>query len=133
MASIRHRPRRDGTTSWQVLFRAADGRQTSETFTIEREARQFAKLVEDLGPDEALAIQREREGNNRATPTLGAFVVEHVGDLTGVTEGTKARYRRFLTTHLAPLANLPLDALTPVRVGRWVNSLERKGLSGKTI
>lgn len=133
MASIRPRTSRNGDVTWQALYRTPDGRQTSKTFPTERLARQFAKLVDDLGPDEALAIQREREGNNSATPTLGAFIVEHVDDLTGVTEGTKARYRRFLTTHLAPLANIPLDAITPVRVGRWVNSLERKGLSGKTI
>lgn len=133
MASIRHRKRTSGRTSWQVLFRAADGRQTSQTFELEREARQFAKLVDDLGPDEALTIQREREGSSADTPTLRAWALEHIDDLTGVTDGTRGRYRRYLETHLTPLAPLPLDAITPVRVSRWVNSLERKGLSGKTI
>lgn len=132
MASIRHRTSARDSTSWQVLFRA-DGKQKSRTLTTERGAREFAKLVDDLGADEALAILADRQGASRTTPTLAAWAREHVESLSGVQEGTRARYRAVIDRGLGPLAARPVDAITPAQVARWVNGLERDGLAGKTI
>lgn len=123
---------KNGAVSWRVMFRL-DGKMTSDTFDTERAAIDFAKLIDQLGPAEARAIQAERDTSKSGTLTLAAWATEHIDTLTGVTDGTRDRYRRILATRLTGLAPLPLDAITPTRVGAWVNALEKEGLSGKTI
>lgn len=132
MASIRYRKTSKGTVSWQVLFRHAD-KQQSRTFEDERSASEFKRLVDDLGADEAVTILAERTSSDRQTPRLADWCTEHIDSLTGVQEGTRARYRTLVRTHLGALGPRPLDSITPAAVGRWVNGMEREGLSGKTI
>lgn len=132
MITPRPRKSRDGTVSWQIMFRH-DGKQTSRTFPTETGARQFARLIDDVGKTEALTILDARDASGPGAPTLGSWAREHIDSLTGVTDGTRDRYRRILDTRLVALAPLPLDAVTPERIGKWVNQLEQEGLSGKTI
>lgn len=133
MASIRPRRRADGTTSWAVLYRADGGRQTSKTFGSDQAARRFARLVDELGPEEALEVQRAREGADADTPTLRAWCFDYIAGLTGVTDGTRARYRRHAEIHLGHLAELPIDAVTVKAIGVWVNRQVAEGAAGKTI
>lgn len=132
MASIRHRTTSKGTVMWQVRYRDKDF-QRSETFETRREAETFKRLVEDLGPDEAMKIITEREGRKTTTPNVRDWCTEHIDTLTGVTNGTRDRYRRVVATKLGSLAHLPIDAVTPASIARWVNGLEARGMSGKTI
>lgn len=132
MASIRYRATRNGAR-WQVRYRDTDGTQRGETFTAEKGAREFARLVDDLGPTEALDILRAREGNTADRPTLAAYATTHIDTRTGITDGTRERYRLHARAHLGKLAHLPVDAITPAAVRAWVLAMEREGLSGKTI
>jgi len=127
MASIRRRG-----TSWQVLFRHED-KQRSTTFPTERGAREFQRLVDDLGPAEALKILAEREGATTGVPTLSAWCLHHIDTITGVTQGTRHRYRRFVENDLGALASRPVTAVTPDSIAAWVNALSAAGAAGKTI
>lgn len=132
MASLRHRTTSDGGIKWQVRYR--DGNVArSETFKERKGAEEFKRLVDDLGHDEALAIIRAREGNQSRTPTVRDWCTEHIDTLTGVTPGTRDRYRRVVATKLGSLGALPIDAVTPANIAKWVNGLEAQGLAGKTI
>ena len=43
-----------GITTWKVRYRLRPGRYTSETFRTRREADQFCKWLDALGPQGAL-------------------------------------------------------------------------------
>lgn len=123
-----------GALTWRVRIRAG-GRQTSETFTSESEAMEFCALVNIVGADQAVA---HRDRNDRASarhvPTLNDWLPRHVRDLTGVTERTRLDYlataRRYI---LDDIGRRPLDTLTRSDIAAWLNRLERRGLSAKTI
>lgn len=133
MASIRHRITAKGDVTWQVRYRDAEGIARSDTFDDRTDAEKFKRLVEELGHVEAKAILDAREGSSDRVPTVQAWCAQHVDHLTGVTDGTRDRYRRIIATKLGALGHLPLDAVTPASIAKWVNAFERTGLSGKTI
>lgn len=137
MASIRNRVRTDGTIAWSVLYRDRNESgittQRTSTFDSEREAKEFRSWINTLGPAEAERINREREGISDApTMTLGIFAEEYVSGLSGITQGTRDRYRSMISGALSPLAHYPIAAITPASVRAWVNSQDGK-FSGKTI
>jgi len=73
MASVQHRVRKDGSIAWRALYRH-HGKQRTATFATEKAARQFVKMINDLGTDQALAVLKAREATPDATiPTLGNF------------------------------------------------------------
>ena len=134
MASIRHSRRSDGTVAHMVLYRI-DGRQSSTTFNVPEDALRFKRLVDDLGPAEALRVLDASAGiidSGAATP-FGEFALAHIERLTGVQERTRAEYRGMLAARLSPLAALPVAAVTADRIREWVNALDRDGASPKTI
>lgn len=50
MASIQTRKRKDGTTTWRVVFRITPGgAPTTETFDTAHDAQNFARLVDRIG------------------------------------------------------------------------------------
>lgn len=53
MASIKPRPRADGTTGYLVQFRMA-GRQMGRTFDDEASAERFVRMIDDFGAERAL-------------------------------------------------------------------------------
>ena len=128
------RPHRakDGTVTWRVRFRHG-GRQTSETFTTERGAAAFARLLTTTSPAEALAILDHRDEHQGETPTLHEWAHQHIDGLTGVEEGTRRRYRRIVDVDMHTIGHLPVDAVTERTVATWIRSLERAEASGKTI
>src|SRR6478735_12568951 len=132
MASIRHRTHANGTVTWQVMYRH-DSRQASKTFTTDKRARDFKRLVDDVGPAEALEILAAQEGSADDTPTLREWCHRYIDELTGVQDGTRARYFRIVDTKFSTLGRLPVDAVTPPAIAKWVNTQSRAGLSGKTI
>jgi len=132
VASMRHRVRADGKASWQVLYRYGD-KQRSETFWTEREARDFRSWCDDLGVEQALEILAAREGKSGSAPLLPEWCERYIEQLTGVSEGTRARYRAHVANDLGMLAKLPVDAISHESIAHWVNAQAATGLSGKTI
>lgn len=53
MASIKPRPRADGTTGYAVLFRMGK-KQPSRTFDDQASAERFVRMIDDFGPERAL-------------------------------------------------------------------------------
>jgi len=129
MASTRYRRQADGTPTWQVRFRHA-GKERSQSFDNERDGKEFARLVDDLGPEHALRILSDRSGAATAPP-LAIWCAEYVDNLSGVQEGTRGRYRRIVETRLGRLGKMPIDVITADDVAGWVNGLH--GVSGKTV
>lgn len=131
MASYRPRPTKAGQPRFVVMYRH-NGKQTTDTFTRERDAKKACDLINALGPDEALARLR---GNPAVgtMPTVTEWLTKHIDDLTGITDRTRADYRSLATRHITPhLGPLDVDEVTPADVARWANVLEGK-VSAKTI
>src|SRR5690606_10741133 len=123
---------RRGEQRFKVRYRLGT-RQTSRTFTTHAGAREFARLLDTLGPAEADRILQERIAAPDDTHTFGAFATHHIDTITGVQPDTRDRYRAYLRNDLTDLAPLPLTAITDKAIGRWVQRLEAAGASGKTI
>ncbi|WP_157803876.1 tyrosine-type recombinase/integrase [Luteimicrobium subarcticum] len=121
-----------GDKTWKVRFRLA-GRQSSETFRRQADARRFSKWLGTYGVEESLRLLAESRGASAGDHTVASWCTEHVDSLTGVTSGTTSRYRSYIANDLGALGELPLTAVEPGAVGRWVRELETAGASGKTI
>lgn len=134
MASIRSRVRADGSTSHQVIYRR-DGRRSPQefaTFDDYAEAVRFRDSVERLGVETALEMLAVRESGAQVI-TVREWCHRHVEELTGVTDGTRVRYRSMADKGLGKMGALPVQALSPRAVALWVNALTAEGLSPKTI
>jgi integrase len=131
MASIRKRPRKDGGTTFAVLYNL-DGRQTSAPFADELDAEKFRDLVNSVGGRRA----QDAWGIADAVKvllldqTVGEWLTHYIDHLTGVEARTRSEYRRFAERDLKSLAALPLASLSRDDIAGWVNGL--KG-SAKTV
>ncbi|HPY26015.1 MAG TPA: hypothetical protein PLK19_17040 [Mycobacterium sp.] len=131
MASIRPRPRADGTTAYVVLFRH-EGRQSTLTFDTEIAAEAFRAAVEAHGPDRALSmhgiqphLHRERE---RKALTVSQWVRRHIDGLTGVERYTLHKYEEYLRNDLAPrFGDLPLIQVDKAMLTEWVRHMQTSG------
>ncbi|MCV7255254.1 site-specific integrase [Mycobacterium hackensackense] len=133
MASVRARPRKDGTFTYAALF-TIDGRQSSLPFDDRKAAEAFCTLVNNVGATRALEIHNIEPGRRRAdTPTgltVGQWLTRHIDHLTGVEQKTIDDYRRYVRRDLPMLADIPLAALTEEDVALWVKHLESTGGRG---
>lgn len=137
MASIRKRPRRDGTIAYAVLY-TIDGRQSSLPFEDPKAAEAFRAAVNAHGPTRALEMHgidsRPRRRDSNAGMTVAEWVTHHIDHLTGVDPRTVEDYRSYLRTDIGPgVGAIPLTQLSRDDVRRWVQALERSGASAKTI
>lgn len=129
MAWIKKRPRADGTTGYLVVYKFPDGHQGGLTFDIEKTAEAFKGAVEAHGPERALemynvdAEPRKRAGRHELT--VAEWVRRHIDDLTGVEQSSLDSYERYLRMDIEPFfTGMPLAALQPEDVGRWINHME---------
>ena len=123
MASIRQRERKDGSAYWAVLY-VLNGKQTSSSFNDHREAVNFQTMANKTSPAKALEVWAA------ARPAADGFTVagwcsHYVDHLTGVNDGTRTKYQRYVANDIAPskIGPLPLTALTNADVAKWLNSL----------
>lgn len=132
MSFYEQRTNRAGEPSHRVRFRHL-GKNRAETFDTEEQARTWQTLLDAVGPDVALSILEEPKDDARRT--VSAQVANHITHLTGVTEGTRARYsdyaRRRINTHR--IGSIPLHLLSRDLVAEWVNWMAKEGLAAKTI
>ncbi|MCV7010475.1 tyrosine-type recombinase/integrase [Mycobacterium gordonae] len=123
MASIRQRERKDGSVYWAVLY-VLDGKQSSSSFNDHREAVDFQTLANKTSPAKAVEVWAT------ARPAADGFTVaswcnHYVDHLTGVNDGTRTKYRRYIANDIIPskIGALPLTALTHSDVATWLNGL----------
>lgn len=141
MAWVKPRRRRDDTTYYSVFFRElnpATGKtqQTSISFDDADDAEHCRSLIDQLGPArarEVLKIVQEA----RTDQTVTQFLTKHIDHLTGVEDGTLARYRSYVARDIGPvIGDMPLPALSRDDIARWMQGLTgRNGNppSGKTV
>lgn len=137
MASIRKRPRSDGSTTYAVLF-TLDGRQTSVPFADEADAEKFRTLVNAVGGKRAMdawGIGDTPKARKVASGlTVAEYLDRHIKGLSGVERKTITEYTRYLTNDIAPaLGSIPLAKLAREDVAQWVNAMRDAGAAGGTI
>ena len=124
------------TTSWRVRFRMGEGKgakQTMETFSTEREALRFCRLLDDLGAQGALdQLYDERQ---RATaPLLDEYAAEYIASLPNISPGTRKRYTRIWEAQWSPrVGHEPVNRLSRLQVSRALVEMSEAGASDKTI
>jgi integrase len=131
-----------GAVSFRVRFRTDEGTETSLTFRAlddsqvgireaKVDAERFAKMLDLLGPREALAWQRQNEEapEERALgPTLDDWAEKFIDTRTGVTDGTRHNYRAtYRLTYGHHLGTMRLGEITRDDVAKALNSLATSG------
>jgi len=128
VASIRTRPRKDGTT-YAVLY-TIEGRQSSMPFDDVKAAEAFKAAVEVHGAARALEMHgidpgRRRQDTKHRGMTVAKWLEHYIDHLTGVEQKTIDDYRRYAHADIGPvLGDIPLAALTQEDVARWVTHME---------
>jgi integrase len=91
----------------------------------EKEAQDYAKLVERVGGGEARKILAAHSNKTAGTPTLAEFTARYLdpasGLLTGIEPGTRQGYERISRSFLPMLGDYPINSITPSDVGRWIS------------
>jgi integrase len=126
-----HLPRPERTVvptgRWQVRYRDLDGRERSESFDLERDAKRFrAKVETQLLEDEWI------------DPTYGDVRFGQWQQLWAksrvVSRTTAAAEESMLRCHVLPaFERVSLRAITKLRVQTWVAELEQKGLAPASV
>lgn len=126
-ASIRERPRGDGTTAYIVLC-WIDGRQRQLTFTVAAHAEALRAAIKAHGTERALEMHGMNPPGRDQTAaplTVTGWVRRHIDDLTGVEQSTLDSYERYLRMDIEPFfGQAPLAELKAEDIGRWVKQME---------
>lgn len=139
MASVRERPRAGRQSTWAVLYRHGR-KQASKTFEAEAPALRFKRLVEDLGPDRALAVLNEE--TRPIGLTLDELAAQWLASKPGnVTPNILRGYKRDYDNWVSPyLGHREADAVSEIDVQAWVDRLRttvspttKRPLSAKSI
>lgn len=129
-ASIRLRPRADGTIAHDVRYRH-DGRSRTTSFDGATGAERWARILRQVGPDEALKLLRIDMGN---LPTVAEYAERYIASKSGVEGKTLDHYRLYLRVSINPvMGELPIDAVLPERIATWINSQVDERYAAKTV
>lgn len=132
MASIRERTSKNGERSWAVLYRHQK-RQKSTTFASKKGADRFAKMIDLLGVDRALA---ELDGKADADgPTVAELFAQWIDwKQRDLTPRAAEDYRRDFSNWIDPFfGHLPASAVDELAVQEWVDKHLAPKLSPKTV
>lgn len=136
-ASVRKRPRGDGSTAYLVSYRiddpeTGDETQSGLTFDDEQTAEAFKAAVKAHGARRALdmynidpATRRRRHDGAPKGMTVVGWVRHHIDHLTGKEQYTIDKYNEYLTNDIEPFfGTMPLTALQEEDIARWVTHME---------
>ena len=130
-ASIRPRPRRDGTVAYDVRFRQ-DGSQRTLSFDNAVGAEKWANILRSVGPVEALAFLKITTADS--CPTVADYAEHYINIKSGIEGMTRDHYRMYMRLHIGPtLGHLPLDAVSSDTIANWINLSAASGAASKTI
>jgi integrase len=139
LASIRKRPRKDGTVCYAVLYHVGD-RQSSLPFDDPKAAEAFRQAVEVHGAQRALQMHGINPAPRRHARshdmTVAEWVRHHIDHLTGIEQTTIDSYDRYLRLDIGPfLGDIPLSELTKEDLARWVKHLEttKRAKTGRVL
>jgi integrase len=124
-ASIHRRERANGTLAYRVMFRI-DGKQVGETFDTLPAAETFREWVARFGGREARELRQQRT-EHRGVTTLAEIFADFLEHSPGITDGTRAEYRRVAARSWLPtLGELPVTAIDRNTVARWINEQKKQ-------
>lgn len=134
MASIRKRVRKDGSMTWQVLFRNVDtGRQEGITYTLEADANRMRNLLEANGHSYRIA-EAAIDAASQRSRTVADVVQEHIDLLIKPGPQTIHNYRAMLDHHIKDsLGAAAVSSIDYRHITEWIRALQKKKLSPKTI
>lgn len=134
MASIRARPRKDGSVSHAVLWRdPGTGAQTSMTFSTRQEAKNFVRILTEHALNLTDA-ERTLRAILRGAPLITDLIKRHLDQLAGVTARTLADYESRARQHIKPhLGAVPVESLTRTHLTQWQRTLSAGGLSARSV
>lgn len=134
MASIKPRQRKNGTTAYQVVWREdGNGKETSETFDDEGQAELLRDYLNANGQSYTLATEAFTKSRAHG-PSMADLADLHIRHLTGVTDRTRADYRRDVRLHILPaLGTTRAGQLTRSQVRKWINGMDDEGIAPKSI
>lgn len=134
MASIRKRVKKDGTSSFMVLWRDPKNReQQGLTVATEAEAETLKRLLDANGQSFEIA-QHAILTNQARVPTVADVIQEHIDLLVRPSSGTTRTYQVMLDLHVRNvIGHIPVDKLDYRHIMHWVKSMRTKGRSPKTI
>lgn len=135
MNTPKRRVHEDGSVTFIVRFRhgpntnkAGTGRlQTSETFSTEKQAIEFSKWLDALGPQGAL--DRLYAGDQAASvPSLDTVAADHIAHLEGASEGHRIKMRRLWDRTWSPrIGATRADQISRDMLVRALDDLARNG------
>jgi integrase len=130
-ATVRPRPQRNGTVSWDVRYRL-DGSSKSKSFVSSDAAEKWARVVRQIGPTEAVKLLSS--GIKANGPTVDEYAVTFIAAKSGLEPKTADHYRMFMSNHISPaFGDLPLEVVSAELVSKWVNEQAAKGAASKSI
>lgn len=123
MSSKEHRRLASGAERWAIRFRH-EGKNHRVPFYTEDAADSFQSMVDTLGPARALQLASAPATVAPVTRrTVSQQIEHHIDHLTGITDGTRAKYRKIHRARLAPwFDSVLLSDLTRDHVAAWVNA-----------
>jgi integrase len=127
--------RKDGTTAWVIRYRLAgrDSATTSRTFDTPEAAIYFAKLIDQHGPIIAEKILHTSTEPVQSVALFSDYAKNYLETLSGIEQSTIKTYRAHFRNDLSFLGSLPISAIGPDDIAKWVNEMAARGSSGKTI
>lgn len=104
---------------WYARYRTPDGRQRSQVFERERQARDFLTSMENA------KLTGSYIDPSRGRVTVGALGRQWLDAQAGLAPTTRERYSGILKRHIEPTwGTVPLTSVTHADVQRWVAALE---------
>lgn len=124
MASIRTRPRKDGTNTYTVNWRDPEKGLRSRSYTDESKAIELRDFLDGNANSFKLAAEAKRTKAAKI-PTVSEVVADHIDMLRKPQAGTIAKYRRMARAHIDGTAfgNLAIDRVDKPAVIAWLDSL----------
>lgn len=116
---------RDGSKTWRVRFRHR-GRQTSETFHTLAAAKIFCADIDSRGVEYAMRLRDAEDREALRGKTLDQVLEDYLEWRTPRfrTDRTVKDYRRRYELAIKPaLGGMPVAAITPEAVQKWVDDL----------
>lgn len=134
MASIRKRPKADGSISYAVLWRDSDtGTQTSYPCQSEQEAERFKRLIEANG-NSLTAVESILEKVSIGGPTVAENLTRHVELLTSAGPDQVKRYGAAIRNYFGGrLGKLPVAAVEHEDVVLWIKHMQGQEYKGKPL
>lgn len=126
MASIEKRTREGGSTAYRVVWRE-NGHKRYETFSRQADATQFRGMVDAAGqhlpPGWIPGIGMTPDATGI---TVAEWCERSIAARTGITEGSRERYRALIVNHVADgIGQRALADVTREDAAQWLNGLRK--------